>query len=231
MIYLAVFIILSPAFDLQFTQSPKPHALVKEVAYALQHFYSLLYLFSERSIIFLAGGVVVASYVLDQMLGEFSGASVVFAQAVFKSQHKVDENNGRDDDNGNDGNDDNGDDHGDGPSNFAGQIEVALGQSHPQVIPYYSHCLELSHKDFLWSGPKIQILPHTEVFTAIILLTTAGELLDLPGHEIYDPATLAARTPSLAPHLASPLPSAPIPASSTQLPSEALAIVRTKRHG
>ena len=46
------------------------------------------------------------------MLGEFSGASVVFAQAIFKSQYEVDENNGRDDDNG--------DDHGDGPSNFAG---------------------------------------------------------------------------------------------------------------
>ena len=33
------------------------------------------------------------------MLGEFLGASVVFAQAIFKSQHEVDENNGRDDDN------------------------------------------------------------------------------------------------------------------------------------
>ena len=66
-------------------------------------------------------------YVLDWMLGEFSGASVVFAQADFKSQHKVNKNNGRDDDNGNDGNDKNGDDDGDRPPDFAGQIEVALG--------------------------------------------------------------------------------------------------------
>ena len=100
--------------------SPKPHALVEEVAYDLQHFYSLLHLFSEQFIIFLAGEVVVAFYVLDQMLGEFSGASVVFAQAIFKSQHKVDGINGRDNDDGNDGNDDNSDDDGDGPSDFAG---------------------------------------------------------------------------------------------------------------
>ena len=111
------------------------------------------------------------------------------------------------------------------------QIEVALGQSCLQVIPYYSHCLELGHKDFLWSGLEIQILSCTEALTAVIPLTTAGELLDLSGHEIYDPATLAARIPSLAQHLASPLPPAPTPALSTQLPSEALVIVRTKRHG
>lgn len=230
-IYLAVFIILSPAFDFRFYQSPKPLALVEEVAYALQHFYSFLHRFSHQYIILLEGEAVAASYLLHRMLGEFSAASVVFSQAIFESQQEGDENS--DDDDG----DDNHNEH----ANFVRRIEGVLGQSHPQVIPYYSHCLHRGHKDFIWSGPDVQILRRTEALTSIILLTTAGELLDLPGHKIYDldPATLPA-TSTPAPPLASALPLAPTPpnpgmalavASSTQPPSEALAVKRTKRHG
>ena len=51
---------------------------------------------------------------------------MVFAQAIFKSQHEVDKNNGRDDDDSNDGNDDNGDDDGMGPLILQDKLRLLL---------------------------------------------------------------------------------------------------------
>ena len=64
-------------------------------------------------------------------------------------------------------------------------IEVILLQSHPEVIPYYLRSLDRGHKDFLWAGPNLLILPHSDDFTSIFSLTTKGEIIDLPSYQIY----------------------------------------------
>ena len=167
-LYLGIFVILSPAFDSRFYLDGKPPiTLVEEVAHAVRHFHSLLQVFSLRFFIILDGVAVSHSYVVDRMLAEFAAAAVVLAKAT---QDGVDD-----------------DERGDGisSSKFVKNIEGILQGSYPNVTHYYSRCLERSHRHFVWTGPQIQILPRSEEFVSIISLTTRGELFDLPGYEIY----------------------------------------------
>lgn len=232
-LYLGVFIILSPAFDGRFYHTTRsPHILIKEVAYAVRHFHSLLHVFSQRFIILLQGEAILPSYMVDRMLGEFSAAAVVFSQAIHESHGKAD---------------DNGDEEGEIGS-FAERLEGILQGSYPKVMPYYLRCLESGHKYFIWTGPEVQILPRSEVFSSIIPLTTANELLDLPGHRIYDLATSTmsssiplALAPPTAPLALSAPPSTPLASaapptiplaatSSTSLPTSASVTIGEKRH-
>lgn len=170
-LYLGIFIILSPAFDTRFyygMKPPTPH--LKESAKAVCHFHSLLHIFSQRFFIVLEGEVMSHLYVVDRMLAEFAAASVGLAMATEES-HRIEEEV----------------EDGDGISSltFKEHIEGILLEHHPDLIQYYSRCLDRGHKDFLWNGPNVQILPRSDDFASIITLTTTGELLDLPSHQIY----------------------------------------------
>jgi hypothetical protein len=167
-LYLGIFVILSPAFDSRFYLSIKPPTtLIDEIACAVHHFHSLLHVFSLRFLIILDGEAVSHFYVVDRMLAEFAAAAVVFAKAT---QEGIDDG-----------------EVGDGISSsmFAEHIEGILQASHPSISHYYSRCLDRSHKHFIWTGPQVQILPRSEEFISIISLTTRGELLDLPAYGIY----------------------------------------------
>jgi hypothetical protein len=169
-LYLGIFVVLSPAFDPRFYNglTPSP-AHLKEVAYAVHHFYSLLHVFSQRYAIALEGEVVSHSYVVDRMMGELAAASVVLARGIeeevgieeLEAENRVTSAAVRE------------------------RIEEILLQSHPEVIPYYSRCLDRGHKDFLWTGPGLLILPRSDDFTSIFFLTTKGETIDLPSYQIY----------------------------------------------
>jgi hypothetical protein len=170
-LYLGIFIILSPAFDNRFyygLKPPPPH--LKETAHAICHFQSLLHIFSNRFIIVLEGEAMSHSYVVDRLLGEFAAASVALAKATCPPYGIEDEAEG---------------DHSIPSSTFRDRIEDILLDSHPDVIPYYLRCLDRGHKDFLWTGPNVQIFPRSDDFASLISLTTSGEFLDLPSHQIY----------------------------------------------
>ena len=112
------------------------------------------------------------SYVVDQLLGESAGAAAVtFAMAISGSM----------DDNKN-------------PavySSFTEEIHTILQSFYPSIFPYFLECVDHHHKHFLWTGPDLQIIPHSEHFDSIMPLLTMGELLDLPGHPIYAGTTVA----------------------------------------
>ena len=87
-IYLGIFVILSPAFDARFYLTTKPPAtLIDEVAYAVRRFHSLLHVFSIRFLVLLDGETVLHSYVVDRMLAEFAAAAVVFAKDIHKANN------------------------------------------------------------------------------------------------------------------------------------------------
>ena len=181
-LYLGVFIILSPAFDVRFYDVAKPpSSVVKELTYALRHFHSILHIFSQRFVIALEGEVVCYSYLAERMLGEFAAASVALAKAVYEPDGVVYEPDGTD--------------MKDGITlpQFRGRIDDILLNSYPDVFPYYSRCLSRGHKDFLWTGPNVQILPRSDSVSSLIRLATTGEMVDLPSHRIY--------TEDLDPHL------------------------------
>ena len=99
------------------------------------------------------------------MLGEFAAAVVVFAKALDDGEVGI-------------------------TSSWvvepSERIKGILRVSYPQVFPYFSQRLDHGHKHFIWTGPDLQIIPHSESFNAIMPLLTMGELLDLPSHQIYD---------------------------------------------
>jgi hypothetical protein len=167
-IYLGMFVILSPSFDRRFYSRPPP-TLVDEVAYAIRQFQSLMHLFSSRFIVVLGGTPVAACYVLDRMLAEFAAAAVVFGKAV---EGPFGEGNER------------------GAvkitfARFLANITGILEDWSPALVPFFVGRVEAQHNNFLWTGPKIQILPRTNDLTSIIQLTGKGELLDLPELSIY----------------------------------------------
>jgi hypothetical protein len=170
-LYLGVFVILSTAYDERFYNGGKPSPrILKEATFAIARFHSLLHIFSQRFIVVLEGEPVWISYVVDRMLGEFAAASMVLAKGIDRSEgyNSDDEPEDRI-----------------SRSAFAGLIQSILQTSHPEVFPYYSRCLDRGHKDFLWTGPSVQILPRSDTFASLISLTTKGEFLDLPSHQIY----------------------------------------------
>ena len=81
-VYLGIFIILSPAFNSRFFNTKCQPILAEELAYAVSKFHSLLHVFSKQFIIILEGELIVQSYVVDQLLGEFAAAAVTFAMAI-----------------------------------------------------------------------------------------------------------------------------------------------------
>ena len=171
-LYLGIFVTLSPAFDGRFyLDSNPPTAISEEIAYAVGHFHSLLLTFSLRFIILLDGEPVEHTYVVDRMMAEFSAASVGFALVAFEQQ-SINAGNFK------------GPDDITGPA-FAARVEELLKESFPNAFDYYSRCLHRRHKDFLWSGPTVQILPRSEEIESIIRLATEGETLDSRTQPIY----------------------------------------------
>jgi hypothetical protein len=170
-LYLGVFVILSPAYDDRFYRglNPPPR-VVNEVESAVWQFHALLHIFYRRFKVVLEGVIVSPSYVVDRMLGEFAAASVVFANAVYESE-------------GLDGDDDVEDRI--PRSAFVGRIESILLASHPEVFPYYLRCLDCGHKDFSWTGPDVKIRPCSKGIASCTSLSTKGDFMDLPSHQIY----------------------------------------------
>jgi hypothetical protein len=165
LLYLGIFIILSSAFDTHFYHGEKPSAgLVGEMACAVAHFRSLIHEFSLKFIILLDGEPVKCRYVVDRLLTEFAAATVVLAKAV---EHEA------------------GSKEGDiTASELSAKLESILEASYPRVLSYYSRCLELSHSDFIWTGPGLQIVPR-ETAESLLQVTTMGEMLELPTRPIY----------------------------------------------
>jgi hypothetical protein len=179
-VYLGIFVILSPAFDRRFYSKPSP-SLVNEVAYAIRSFQSLIHVFSARFVIVLGGTPVAASYVVDRILADFAAAAAVLARGVHRPLGE-------------------GNDTGGVTITFPGflkKIQSILEDFSPDIMPYFSsHAV--AHKDFLWTGPDLQIVPRTKDTIAIIELTGPGELLDWPGCPIYQ-EELGASSPAPAP--------------------------------
>lgn len=166
-LYLGIFVNLSPAFDPRFYLDEKPSpSVINEVVHAARQFQSILQVFSLRFFIILDGEAVSHVYVVERMLAEFAAAAVVFAKGIQEST---------------------GNKEGDGSifSMFPQQIEAIVQGSHPDAFPYYSRCLNRRHKHFMWTGPKVQILRRSEEIVSAIPLLTRGEHLDLPSHSIY----------------------------------------------
>ena len=92
MVYLRIFVILSPAFDSCFYQTKPPTNIVEEAAFARKHFRSLLHIFSKRFFIHLEGDILPSAYVVDWMLAEFAAASVVFINSICECQGEVYDN-------------------------------------------------------------------------------------------------------------------------------------------
>jgi hypothetical protein len=170
-LYLGIFIILSPAFDGRFHNGQKPSIhLVKEMTFAVENFYTLLKYFNEQFIVALGGEPVNHLYVFNRMLAEFAAASVVLAEAIDQLDGKEQRDNGQ---------------HRIVNSAFAGCIEGILQKSHPEVLPYYSRCLASGHKDFIWTGPNVGIISRSPAVTSALSLSRKGEFWDLPSHQIY----------------------------------------------
>ena len=180
-LYLGVFITVSPVLDRRFyDMSRSSAALVSEVEHALCHFHSLLHHFSERFMIVVEGETIAYSYIVDRMVAEFAATVAVLARSLSGS---------------NDG------EVADGirSSTIVVRLRGIVQGSYPTVYPYFVECLERGHKHFLWTGPQIQIIQRSEASASIAPLMTVGELLDLPGHTIYQgpaPTNLTAAIPA-----------------------------------
>lgn len=182
-VYLGIFVILSPAFDRRFYSKPPP-ALLNELAYAIRSFHSLMRVFALRSVVLLQGTAVAASYVVDRILAEFAAAAVVFGKGVEVPFGE-----------GNEGSD--------AGITFPRFLEAVTGiveEWSPDLLAFFSRRVQSDHKSFLWTGPALEIVPRTEDLLSIIHLAGDGELLDLPSLSIYckDPdVPLAVPAPTL----------------------------------
>lgn len=167
MLYLGIFIILSPAFDDRFYPNDKklPTSLSEEMEHAALHFNSLLHVFSSLFVLLLEGEPVAVHYVVDRMLGEFAAAAVGLGKGVLTSEVGED---------------------GITFPRFLGQVEDAVKRSHPNAFPYYSRCLDRGHKHFIWTGPKVQIVPRSDDIISVLQIATWEEKADHPSHQIYE---------------------------------------------
>jgi hypothetical protein len=166
-VYLGIFVTLSPAFDRRFYTKPSP-SLVDEQAYAASLFQSLLHLFAVRFVIFLKGTPVAVSYVVDRILAEFAAAAVVFGRGVGRRLGEGNEIGG----------------FTISFPRFLKKIEGIVEASSPDIAAFFS-ARAVAHKHFLWSGPSLEIVPRTEELLVTIHLTGTGEQLDWPGCPIY----------------------------------------------
>lgn len=169
-VYLGIFLILSPVFDGRFYSGSKPpQSILNEIGHAVDHFHAVLQFFSLRYVIHLEGEIVAYSYIVDRILCEFSASSMAFAKGI--DECNVGRGIG-----------------GDGLiafSAFKERLEGILRESLPEAFPYYSRCLERSHQHFLWTGPQLKIIRRSEDVLSIIPLVSTGELLDHPTQQIY----------------------------------------------
>jgi hypothetical protein len=167
MLYLGIFVILSPAFDPRFyDEDTVPPALVAELVHAVENFLSLLNIFSAQFVILLDGDPIAHSYVFERLLAEFAAACVVFGEAIGDSYDEEEWRHSLKD-------------------NFKPIIEDIVREEYPDVFPYYARCLDRRHKDFFWTGPKVEIFPRSDSITSIIPSTSRGEVWDSPTHSIY----------------------------------------------
>jgi len=172
-------VILSTAFDGRFYGRKGPPELVAEAVFAAERFHDILHIFSERFHILVGGVPVVYSYVFNRMLGEFAAAAVVFAKGCHdEAAEEYDEGNGE-------------------IGEFRARVEHILQASYSDVFPYYSHCVDKAHKQFLWTGAKVEIFASSESSHSII--ERVGEKRDLPSHPIY--SSLEDPTPPTPPTL------------------------------
>jgi hypothetical protein len=162
-LYLGIFVILSPAFDIRFypDEATAP-ALQAEMVHAVRCFHSLIKLFSARFIVLLGGEPVAHSYVFDRLLAEFAAAAVAFCKAIDETRERASFH-----------------------IEFTAMVEDVLHKSHSDVFPYYARCLDRGHKDFLWTGPKVEVLPRLDGVVSAIHASSMGEVLDSPTHSIY----------------------------------------------
>ena len=129
---------------------------------------------------------------VDRTLREFAAASVVLEKSISKADEMIadvdpEEVEPEDAKPGNEIR----------LSAFVEHIEGILKKSHPEVFPYYSHCLDCAHKNFLWTGLSVQIFLCSCKISPILSATASGEMWDLPSHPIY--------TEDLHPSLRNPL--------------------------
>lgn len=169
LLYLGIFITLSRAFDLRFySGGTAPPALVAEMAHAVKCFKHLLGIFSARFVLVLEGQPVAHSYFFHRLLAEFAAAAVIFARGVDEvneaQQGKEKDSLG---------------------SNFKAIVENVFHTSHPDAVSYYSRCVDRPHKDFLWTGPKVQVIPRSKGLASAIFVMAVGEMLESPAHPIY----------------------------------------------
>jgi hypothetical protein len=166
-VYLGIFVILSPAFDRRFYSKPPP-SLLAEVAYAVRRFEMLIHFFSLRFVIFLRGTPVAPGYVVKRMLAEFAAAAVVFARRLDRPLGEGNETGG--------------------VTilfpQFLKRIEAILEDYIPDAMPFFSSRAE-AHKHFLWTGPELEILPRSKDVIHMIESTGTGQLRDWPGCPIY----------------------------------------------
>ena len=171
-LYLGVFISVSPILDTRFYDlSKRSTALVSEVEHTLCHFHSLLHHFSEWFMIVVEGETIAYSYIVDRMGAEFAAAVAVLARSL--SGPNEDEIA-----------------HGIPSSAIVVCLRGIVQACYPMVYPYFVDCPEWGHKHFLWTGPEITIIRRSDASKSIAPLMTIGELVELPGHKIYQgPAT------------------------------------------
>jgi hypothetical protein len=173
-IYLGLFVILSPAFDRRLYFKPPP-SLLDEMTYAIHRFHCLMQVISVRFVFFLEGTAVALSYLVDRMLAEFAAASVVFGKRVDGPLGEGNEIGGvritfpR----------------------FLQKITGIIEEYNPDLVPFFSTRVVAHHKDFFWTGLDLQILPRTPDVLSIVEVTGPGERLDFPGHPIYSNESLA----------------------------------------
>lgn len=199
-LYLGIFITLSRAFNPRFYnvgQPPQP--LDDEIASAESHFMSLIHYFSAHFITVLDGVVIDPWYIVKRMLAEFAAAVVVFIQAFDQSERG-------DMDMDVDGLEKEGEEE-DMLAPFKVKLAIydIIGQSYPEVMHYYQHCVGNHHKHFVWTGPPVTILPRSEGIASILgVLISDGEHLDLPTCLIYMPDTTPLTTAPATPTTSAP---------------------------
>ena len=114
---------------------------------------------------------MVHSYIADRMLAEFAAAAVVFARSIneyYDGKDSCDQGNTILT-----------------SELLQSHIEGVLQASHHKMFDYYSRCLSRGHRHFVWTGPKLEIMPWSADLDLVMPLTMKGEMLDLPSHSIY----------------------------------------------
>jgi len=172
-LYLGIFVILSPAFDSRFYPFANVNPTLKrEWLNAIYEFRSLLHVFSLRFVTLLDGVPVAHSYIVERTFAEFAAAAVVLAKGI-------------DDCNGDFEGDTKVFDDGITLWGFTSQVGLVIGSYCPRILSYYTRSLGRGHKDFVWRGPHIEIFPRSDDTVHIITGTSVGEMLDHPAHPIY----------------------------------------------